>query len=127
MHNILVMLAENSDTHFIRHNKFLPLPLYLDADDHNINDLKVCILKCNFKDTIHRKLTELPFIINFKTKTFGLNKDISFLTRYDTFKHQRYIFPNLFVLFSPLYFSTPTVIATSIVVTLCPTALLSLT
>ena len=34
-------------------------------DSHNINNLKVCILKGNFKDTKHRKLTELQFIINF--------------------------------------------------------------
>ena len=46
---------------------FLPLPLHFNADDHNINDLKVCILKGNFKDTKHRKLTELQFIINFET------------------------------------------------------------
>ena len=46
------------------------------ADDHNINDLKVCILKGNFKDNEHRKLTELQFIINFETNKFGFNKDI---------------------------------------------------
>ena len=41
----------------------------------------------NFKDTKHRKLTELQFIINFETNKFGFNKDISFLSKYDTFKH----------------------------------------
>ena len=39
----------NNHTHSIRHKKFLPLPLHFNADDHNINDLKVCILKGNFK------------------------------------------------------------------------------
>ena len=47
----------NNHTHSIRQKKFLPLPLHFNADDHNINDLKVCILKGNFKDTKHRKLT----------------------------------------------------------------------
>ena len=48
----------NNHTHSIRQKKLLPLPLHFNADDHNINDLKVCILKGNFKDTKHRKLTE---------------------------------------------------------------------
>ena len=74
-------------THTIRKKKLLPLPLHFNADDHNINDLKVCILKGNFKDTKHRKLTERQFIINFETNKFGFNKDISFLRIYDTFKH----------------------------------------
>ena len=52
-----------------------------------VNDLKVGILKDNFKDTKHRKLTELQFIINFERNKFGFNKDISFLSKYDTFKH----------------------------------------
>ena len=68
-------------------NKHLPLPLHFNTDDHNINDLKVCILKGNFKDTKHRKLTELQFIIYFETNKFGFNKDISFLSKYDSFKH----------------------------------------
>ena len=72
----------NNHTH-----KLLPLPLRFNADDHNINDLKVCILKGNFKVTKHRKLTELKFIINFEINNFGSNKDISFLSKYDTFKH----------------------------------------
>ena len=77
----------NNHIHSIRQKKLLPLPLHFNADDHNIKDLKVCILKGIFKDSKHRKLTELQFIINFETKKFGLNKDISFLSRYDTFKH----------------------------------------
>ena len=84
--------AEISDTdliitHSISQKKLLPLPLHYNADGHNINDLKICIMKCNFKDTKHRKLTELQFIINFETNIFGLNKDISFLRKYDAFKH----------------------------------------
>ena len=39
------------------------------------------------KDTKHRKLTELQFIINFETNKFGFNKDISLLSKYDSFKH----------------------------------------
>ena len=77
----------NNHTHSIRQKKLLPLPLHFNADDHNINDLKVCILKGNFKDTTHRKLTELQFIINFETNKFGFNKDISLISKYDTFKH----------------------------------------
>ena len=46
-----------------------------------------CILKGNFKDTKHRKLTELLYIVNFDTNKLGFNKFISFLRRYDTFKH----------------------------------------
>ena len=77
----------NIHTHSIRQKKLLPLPLHFNADDHNINNLKVCILKGNFKDTKHRKLTELQFIINFETIKFGFNKDISFLSKYDTIRH----------------------------------------
>ena len=47
-----------------------------------INDLKVSIMKGNFKDTKHRKLTELQFIINMS----GFRKEISFLSKY-TCKH----------------------------------------
>ena len=89
---ILEKLAVISDTdliitHTIRQKKHLPLPLHFNTDDHIINDLKVCILKGNFKDTKHRKLAELQFIINFETNKFGFNKDISFLSKYETFKH----------------------------------------
>ena len=66
----------NNHTHSIRQKKLLPLPLHFNADDHNISDLKVCILKGNFKDTKYRKLNELQFIINFDTNKFGFNKDI---------------------------------------------------
>ena len=54
---------------------------------NDLNDLTVCILKGNFKDTKHRKLTELQFIINFEKNMFGFNKDIYFLSKYATFKH----------------------------------------
>ena len=47
----------NNYTYSIRQKKLLPLPLHFNADDYNINDLKVCMLKGNFKDTKHRKLT----------------------------------------------------------------------
>ena len=68
----------NNHTHSNRQKKLLPLPLHFNADDHNINDLKVSILKGNFKDTKNRKLTELQFIINLETNKFGFNKEISF-------------------------------------------------
>ena len=74
-------------THSIRQKKLLPLPFHFNADYHSINDLKVCILNGNFKDTKHRKLTELQFIVNFESNKFGFNKDIYFLSNYDTFKH----------------------------------------
>ena len=45
-----------------------------------------CILSGNLTDTKHRKLAKLQFIINFETNKFGHNKDISFLSRSDTFK-----------------------------------------
>ena len=77
----------NNHTPSIRQEKLLPLPLHFNADDHNINDLNVWISKDNFNDTKHRKLIELQFIINFETNKFGFNKDISFLSKYDTFKH----------------------------------------
>ena len=75
-------ISEECYTHYVRQKKPLPLQLHFNADGHNINDLKVCILKGNFKDAKHKTLTELQFIINF-----GFNKDISFLSRYDTFQH----------------------------------------
>ena len=71
----------------IRQKKLPPPPLHFNADDHNINDLKVCILKGNFKYTKHRNLAELQFIINFENNKLGFNKDISFLSKYDIFKH----------------------------------------
>ena len=64
----------NNHTHSIRLKKLVPLPLHFNAGDHNINDLKVCILKGNFKDAKHRKLAELQFIINFETNKFGFIK-----------------------------------------------------
>ena len=86
-HNILEKLAEISATDLIITHTLLPLPLHFNADDHNINDLKVCILEGNFKDAKHIKLTELQFLINFETNMFGFNRDISFLSKYDTFQH----------------------------------------
>ena len=77
----------NDHKHSIRQKKLLPLPLHFNADDSNINDLIVCILKGQFKDTKHRKLTELLFIIYFETNKFGFNKDIYFLSKYEAIKH----------------------------------------
>ena len=82
-HKILGKHAEISDTELIitytiGQKKLLPLPLHFNADGHNMSDLKVCILKFNFKDNTLRKLTELQFITNFSANKFGLNKDISF-------------------------------------------------
>ena len=64
----------NNHTHSIRQKKFLPLPLHFNADDHNINDLKVCILKGNFKDTKRRKLTELHLLLILKQISLVLTK-----------------------------------------------------
>ena len=75
----------NNHTHSFREKSLLPLPSHFNADGHNICDLKFCILKGNFEDTKHRKLTEFQFIINFETNTFCIDKDISFLSRYYTF------------------------------------------
>ena len=97
------MIIINNHTHSIRQKKLLPLPLHFNADDHNIDDLKVCILKCNFKDTKHRKLIELQFVINFETNKFGFYKDISFLRKYDTFMHKGEIFSTLMSSFSQRY------------------------
>ena len=72
--------------------KLLPLLLHFNADGHSINDLKVCILKGNFKDTEHRKLAELQLFIDFENNKFGFDKEISFLSRYDTFRHKGYLF-----------------------------------
>ena len=55
----------------------MPLPLHFNADDHNINDLKVRILKGNFIDAKHRKLTELQSIINMKPISLVLLKTFS--------------------------------------------------
>ena len=41
------------------------LPFHFNADDLNINDLNVCILKSNLK-IINRKLTELKLLLVFK-------------------------------------------------------------
>ena len=54
------------------------LPLHFNADDDNINDLKVCIFKGSFKETKHRKVKELQFIINFENNKFGFNKKTFF-------------------------------------------------
>ena len=71
----------------MRQEKLLTQPMHFNSDGHNINDLMVCILKGNFKDTIHSNLTELQFIINFETYMFVLNKDISFLSGYYAFRN----------------------------------------
>ena len=75
-------------THSIRHKKPFPLPLHFDADNHSINDLKLCLLKGNFRDTNNRKLIEIQLFISYKTNKFCINKDISFVSRHDTFKHK---------------------------------------
>ena len=64
----------NNHTHSIRQKKLLPLPLHFNADGHNINDLKVCILMGNVKDTKHKKLTEMQFIINVEANKIGHSK-----------------------------------------------------
>ena len=97
----------NNDAHSITHK--ISLPLHFNEDDHNINDHNVCILKGDFKDTKHRKLTGLLFIIMIKTNKFGLNKDISFLSRCDAYEHKGiYLSSSHFTIFSWSYISTPT-------------------
>ena len=60
----------NNHTHSFRQKATLHLPMHINADGRNIIDLKVCILKGKLKDTKHRKLTELQFIILVLIKTF---------------------------------------------------------
>ena len=55
----LEKLAEIADVDLIITHS---LPLHFNADDLNINDLNVCILKGNFKDN-KRKLTELKLLL----------------------------------------------------------------
>ena len=71
----------SNQTQYIRQKNLLPLLSHYNADVLKINDLKLCIYKGNFKDTKHRKPTELQFIINFETNKLGFNKDISFLIK----------------------------------------------
>ena len=47
----------NNRTHSVIQKKLLPLPMHFNADGHNINDVKVVILKGNIKGTKHRKQT----------------------------------------------------------------------
>ena len=51
----------NNHTHTIRQKTPLPLPLHFNADGHNINNLKVCILKSNFTGTKHRTSNHYSF------------------------------------------------------------------
>ena len=37
--------------------KPIPQPLHFSTDNHDINDLKDCILESNFKDNKHKNLT----------------------------------------------------------------------
>ena len=46
-----------------------------------------CIVKGNFKDTKHIKQIEQQFIINFVSNKFGFNKDITYLSKYDTIRY----------------------------------------
>ena len=103
----------NNHTHSIRQKKLLPLPLHFNADDHNISDLKVCILKGNFKDTKHRKLAELQFIINFETNNFVLIKTFLSSVNMILLSTKAKYFQLNVILFSPLCFPSSTVIATS--------------
>ena len=45
----------------------VPLSISFNADNHNINDLKVCILTGTFMDTNHGALTDLQVSINYET------------------------------------------------------------
>ena len=56
----------NNHTYSIRQKKILPLPLHLNSHDHNVNDLKECFLKVNFKDTKHRKLKNCNLLLFLK-------------------------------------------------------------
>ena len=99
MYNLLEKQAEISDNDLIITNSIRqsipPLPLHFNSDNGNINNIKVCILKSNFKDTKHRKLIELQFIIKYKSSKLDHNKDISTLSRHNTFKHKCEILPNV--------------------------------
>ena len=64
----------NNHTHSIRQIKLIPLSLHFNADDHNINDLRVCILKGNLKYTKHRNLQNCNLLLILKPISLTLIK-----------------------------------------------------
>ena len=70
--------ASGSGKHTCQAEERLTLPLPFNADNRNINDLKVCVLRCYFADTRHIKMTELHFVNKYETNIPVLEIYISF-------------------------------------------------
>ncbi|OCT80479.1 hypothetical protein XELAEV_18027291mg [Xenopus laevis] len=60
-----------------------PVEAHFCNNTHSIKDLRVTALKGNFKTQQEQKEWELKLIRKFNTQECGLNRDRSFMSRYD--------------------------------------------
>ncbi|XP_056418825.1 uncharacterized protein LOC130359365 [Hyla sarda] len=62
-----------------------PVGHHFTQTGHSLQDLKIKILKGNFKNTQERKTFEAKMIVLYDSKNRGLNVDLSFLSHYQNF------------------------------------------
>ncbi|OCT93901.1 hypothetical protein XELAEV_18011572mg [Xenopus laevis] len=74
-------LRQRMNSH--RFNMKWPVAVHFCSNNHSIKDLRVTVLKGNFKTQQERKEWEFKLMRKFNTLECGLNRDRSFMSRYD--------------------------------------------
>ena len=69
-----------------QHRTGFPVADHFNKANHSLSDLKICLFGGGYKTADERKLAELRAIINSKSFKFGLNRDISWLDKYNFYK-----------------------------------------
>ncbi|OCT92580.1 hypothetical protein XELAEV_18015637mg [Xenopus laevis] len=74
----------NSHRSNIKHgNTDVPVAAHFCSNTHSIKDLRVTVLKGNFKTQQERKEWEFKLMRKFNILECGLNRDRSFMSSYD--------------------------------------------
>ena len=81
-------LRFNNHKKSIRDNsRGFPVAEHFNLPNHSLLNLKCVLLASNFRSDSERKISEIQFILRFKTHINGLNKDLGPLNHYTFYKH----------------------------------------
>ena len=69
-----------------QHRMGFPVAEHFNKANHSMSDLKICLFGGGYKTADERKLAELRAIIHSKSFQVGLNKDLSWLDKYNFYK-----------------------------------------
>ena len=78
------MTTFNYDCDKLKKSESVPVGEHFNLPGHSLDDLRVLGVAGGLQDIHLRKKREVSYIVKFKTKLNGLNKDVGFASHYPT-------------------------------------------